>query len=127
MKRCFLIVLLTFIKVFCYAYLPIVDHYPFEKNGSGPENWDVCEVGNYQLAFANQEGLLTFDGTEWNSINNGPRTIKSLFYDTVTKRTYAGSKGDFGYFIREKGTFNITHYKKTRNTTRESCVENLEV
>ena len=72
----------------------------FEKNAyrGGTQNWDIQQDKNGILYFANNEGMLTFDGTFWQSYALPNKTIVRSLAITPDQRIYAGGQGDFGYF-----------------------------
>ena len=78
---------------------------PFLKNykkiayHSGTQNWDIDQDHNGNVYFANNEGLLQFDGTSWRSYPiPSSKTVRSLKFDEVTGRVYVGGYNEFGYF-----------------------------
>lgn len=72
----------------------------FEKNTyrGGTQNWDIQQDKNGILYFANNEGMLTFDGTFWQTYALPNKTIVRSLAITADRRIYAGGQGDFGYF-----------------------------
>ncbi len=51
------------------------------------------------MLFANNSGLLTFDGDEWRTYYVPNHTsVRSVFFDEKTRRTYVGATNEFGYF-----------------------------
>ncbi len=64
---------------------------------SGNQNWKIKQHPNGWMYFANNKGLLEFDGTTWNTYSmndNKTRTI-SISNDTCI---YIGGMRQFGYF-----------------------------
>ena len=45
--------------------LPEIINYSKQAYKAGTQNWDICQDINGILYFANNEGLLSFDGTYW--------------------------------------------------------------
>jgi ligand-binding sensor domain-containing protein len=63
----------------------------------GAQTWDIGQDRNGFMYFANNEGLLSFDGTYWKVYPLPNRTImRSLAIDN--QRIYAGGQGEVGYF-----------------------------
>lgn len=54
------------------------------------------------MYFANNSGLVEFDGTKWviYAIKNYTN-VRSLFYDETADRIYAGAFNEFGYYSRD--------------------------
>ncbi|MFT5832707.1 MAG: ligand-binding sensor domain-containing protein/DNA-binding CsgD family transcriptional regulator [Cognaticolwellia sp.] len=77
--------------------LPIIKNYSKDIYQAGLQNWEIQQDNVGRLYFANNDGLLTFDGANWQIIQVDNKTIvRSLLIDG--ERIYTGSQGDFGYF-----------------------------
>ncbi|MBO3697679.1 ATP-binding protein [Roseivirga sp. E12] len=103
-KRISLLVLLMLATVLhisaqqSYSYgLPYMQVYnPKDYDGLG-QNWDVLQGDNGLMYFASKTGVLTFDGTHWNTIRlSNLGTVRSLDKDEEGK-IYVGGIGDMGY------------------------------
>ena len=101
--RCFFFFLVSF---FCVAEaLPnwqrSVTNYSRQTYKAANQNWMVAQHENGWMYFANNKGLLEFDGTTWNtySIHNAKtRTVKC----GDNGKVYVGGLGQFGYFTPNK-------------------------
>lgn len=92
----------------CIAILPFltvsatwqrtVTNYLRQQYHSGNQNWMVTQNKNGWMYFANNKGLLEFDGVDWNtySIHNAKTRAVKMGADG---RIYIGAMGQFGYFI----------------------------
>lgn len=84
--------------------IPFVDAYPKEKYGYGTQNWDIDQGADGLLYFANNDGLLEFDGASWRLFPLPNRTIlRSIMISDGM--IYAGGQNEFGVFqsdIRRK-------------------------
>lgn len=81
-------------------FVPIISHYTSFDYRMGMQNWSCTQDGDGIMFFGNNNGLLSFDGYEWQSILLPSRGIaRSVFADG--KRVYIGSYTDFGYFKRD--------------------------
>jgi hypothetical protein len=77
--------------------LPLIVNYTKADFHGGSQTWDIGEDRNGYLYFANNEGLLSFDGNYWKAYPLPNRTImRSLAIDG--ERIYAGGQGEIGYF-----------------------------
>ena len=66
---------------------------------AGTQNWDMDESSGRFMYFANNEGLLEFDGNEWTLVPVANHTnVRSVMYDEGSGRIYAGAYNEFGYF-----------------------------
>ena len=77
--------------------VPFVEAYPKEQYGYGTQNWDIAQGPTGLLYFANNEGLLEFDGADWRRFPLPNRTIlRSLLIRDG--RIYAGGQNEFGVY-----------------------------
>ena len=77
--------------------LPIIKNFSKKDYKGGLQSWEVIQDESGRLYFANNEGLLTFDGANWETFPVENKTIvRSILIDR--DRIYVGSQGDFGYF-----------------------------
>ncbi|MGI6242442.1 MAG: hypothetical protein ACOYJK_02715 [Prevotella sp.] len=95
--------LLCLINVSTFAgtldFMPIVSNYSQSTYAGGLQNWSVTQSASGQLYFGNQEGLLSFDGYQWNCYNLPSHSIaRSVLADG--NRIYVGAYTDFGFFER---------------------------
>ncbi len=89
-------------------FVPIISHYSSFDYRMGMQNWACSQDDDGTMYFANNNGLLSFDGYEWQSTLLPSRGIvRSVFPDG--KRIYVGSYTDFGYF--ERDAFGTMLYK----------------
>lgn len=78
--------------------LPEITHYEKMTYGAGTQNWGIQQDRNGILYFANNEGLLTFDGTYWKTYPIPNKTIVRSLTIAPDHKIYVGAQGDFGYF-----------------------------
>lgn len=98
---------LFFLTVFFLILSPAYSSHPFVKNfyrdiyKSGAQNWAIVQDKNNSMCFANNSGLLVFDGRKWTTtpIKNGTN-VRSLLYNS-DGRIYASTFNEFGYFRKE--------------------------
>jgi ligand-binding sensor domain-containing protein/DNA-binding CsgD family transcriptional regulator len=104
MKKCilFIIVLRAFICTsFAQTTLgtPAIRNYTHNDYNAGSEIWDIKQDKNGILYFANDEGLLTFDGSYWKTYPLPNKSaIKSVAIDPAG-RIYVGGQDEVGYFF----------------------------
>tara|TARA_R110000868_G_scaffold21640_12_gene89868 strand:- start:5665 stop:8541 length:2877 start_codon:yes stop_codon:yes gene_type:complete len=79
--------------------LPEIRNYKRTDYHSGTQNWDIDQDKNGNLYFANNNGLLQFDGSSWQtySIPNSAN-VRCVKIDKVSGRIYVGGYNEFGYF-----------------------------
>lgn len=78
--------------------LPKIKNYKRTDYKGGTQNWNIDQDANGNLYFANNSGLIQFDGTSWHkySLPNNS-AIRSLKIDN-TGRIFVGGDDEFGYF-----------------------------
>ena len=77
--------------------LPLIINYNKADFHGGAQTWGIAQDKNGFLYFANNEGLLSFDGTYWKVYPLPNRTImRSIAIDN--QRIYAGGQSEMGYF-----------------------------
>ncbi len=65
---------------------------------AGTQNWDATQDNNNLMYWANNDGVLSFDGTTWTSYPVSNHTIvRSIAFDGKD-RIYAGAQNELGYF-----------------------------
>lgn len=100
MKRTHLILSFMMLTHIAMAIHPVVRNFTRKEYRSGTQNWAIAQDKDNIMYFANNEGLLVFDGKNWKTvpIRNGTN-VRSLVYDG-DKRLYASTFNEFGYFAR---------------------------
>ena len=78
--------------------LPQVKNYKRTEYKGGTQNWNIDQDKNGNIYFANNSGLIQFDGSTWHkySLPNGT-AIRSLKIDAAG-RIFVGGNDEFGYF-----------------------------
>ena len=104
MYKYFFIFLISF-SVYSQLLPPIQSYSPDEYNAAN-QNWDITQSQSKDIFFANNDGLLKFNGSRWITYSspNGSivRSVKA-----VKNRVYAGLYEDFGYWEKDlNGTYN---------------------
>ncbi|MDR7208227.1 triple tyrosine motif-containing protein [Flavobacterium piscis] len=78
--------------------MPNVKNYKRTEYKGGTQNWNIDQDKNGNVYFANNSGLIQFDGSSWRTYllpNNEP--VKSLKIDSSGK-IFVGGNNEFGYF-----------------------------
>jgi len=76
--------------------LPGMRNFQRSEYNCGTQNWAVAQAPNGMIYFANNEGLLEFDGQHWTAYRDLPLFYRSLCIDK--KRIYIGSFNEIGYY-----------------------------
>ena len=79
--------------------LPSIKNFKKNEYKGGTQNWDVDQDKKGNVYFANNNGLLQFDGLFWRLYNiNNSINVRSVKVDNVSGRIYVGGYNEFGYF-----------------------------
>jgi len=80
---------------------PFIKNYPRKITQAGQQNWMIDQDSSGVIYFANNEGLLEFNGSDW-SIHPLPNqsTVRSI--KVMNGKIYVGGFNEFGFFKRDK-------------------------
>jgi ligand-binding sensor domain-containing protein/DNA-binding CsgD family transcriptional regulator len=78
--------------------IPRIINYAKEVYQAGTQVWDIAQDQSGRMYFANDEGLLTFDGHFWKLHPLPNKTNMRSIALTEDGRIYAGGQGELGYF-----------------------------
>jgi ligand-binding sensor domain-containing protein len=98
MLRFFLICVLQFFAVFTFSQeLPPLKNFSPSDYEAGNQNWAITQDHEGQMYFANNSGLLKFNGAQWELYDspNGSILRSAAFIDG---RVYTGMYMDFGFW-----------------------------
>ncbi|HEY8894656.1 MAG TPA: triple tyrosine motif-containing protein [Niastella sp.] len=124
MKKVYLLITLMILRQIVCAQntigIPNITNYFKQEYNAGRQNWGIAQDSRGIMYFANNNGLLSFDGTFWRTYPIPNATIvRSLAIDK-NDRIYIGGQQEFGYFSPNKrGELEYTslrnHLQKTDN------------
>lgn len=104
-KVCLLITLVMLRQIVCAQNtigIPNITNYFKQEYNAGRQNWGIAQDSRGIMYFANNNGLLSFDGTFWRTYPIPNATIvRSLAIDK-NDRIYIGGQQEFGYFSPNK-------------------------
>jgi len=81
--------------------LPYITNFYKGTYNAGIQNWDIKQDKNGIIYFANNEGLLTYDGKYWNLYPLPNKTIVRSVYIGNDQHIYVGGQDEVGYFKPE--------------------------
>ncbi|WP_366184083.1 triple tyrosine motif-containing protein [Flavobacterium ovatum] len=94
-----LLFFILFSTVFSQDLPPIVQYAP-NSYGAGNQNWMISQDQNQFVFFANNEGLLEFNGANWRLYPSPNETIiRSV--KVIGDKIYTGSYMEFGFWTRK--------------------------
>lgn len=80
-----------------------VTNFPKDLFGDGAQTWQIKTYGREHFYFANSNGLLEYNGSDWTLFPMDNLTgVRSIHTSANLNRIYAGGESEFGYF--EAGT-----------------------
>lgn len=91
--------------------LPQIINYSKDDYHGGSQTWNIAQDASGKMYFANNEGLLSFDGNYWKIYPLPNKTIvRSLAVDA--NRIFVGGQDEIGYFTPDsKGVLQYTSLK----------------
>ncbi len=100
-KKLFLIVVAFSSVINIYAdWNSCIMNFKKELYGKGTQTWQITPYSNGNwVYFANKNGLIQFDGSEWKvfPLNNG-QDVRAVYISKSKNRIYAAGINEFGYF-----------------------------
>jgi ligand-binding sensor domain-containing protein len=93
--------------------LPAIINYSKHIYNGGTQSWDIQQNDAGVLFFANNEGLLSFDGSRWRIYPLPNKTIIRSVAIAPDKRIYVGGQGEIGFFAA--GNDGDLHYTSLLN------------
>jgi hypothetical protein len=98
MKKCFLLLFLLNLGISAFSNQPMVRNFTRSIYNAGTQNWAIAQDEYNTMYFANNSGLLQFDGKKWSTfpIKNGTN-VRSILY-TKEGRIYAATFNEFGFY-----------------------------
>lgn len=82
--------------------LPEIINYSKQSYNAGAQNWDIKQGQNGLIYFANNEGLLTFDGTFWKMYPLPNHTIVRTIEISKDQKIYVGGQNEVGYYAPDE-------------------------
>lgn len=78
--------------------IPFIRNYERDEYEGGRQTWDVAQSAQNLIYFANNAGVLEFDGTHWNTYQVSNRSVVRSVELDEDGRIYVGAYNEFGYF-----------------------------
>lgn len=97
MKRISLSLLFFLTTCMLHAYFPLVKNYQRETYRAGTQTWAITQIPGGTMFFANNDGVLAFNGKDWTLIRLANRSsARSLYYDAAEDCLYTGGTNELG-------------------------------
>ncbi|MCC9072877.1 LuxR C-terminal-related transcriptional regulator [Flavobacterium sp. F-65] len=106
--------------------VPDIQNYKRTEYKGATQNWDIDQDKNGNLYFANNSGLLQFDGSSWTKyLLPNSTSVRSVKVDNAD-RIYVGGYKEFGYFQADsKGKLKYTSLSKLLKSTNNQELDFL--
>ncbi len=85
--------------------LPFVQNHLKETYGAATQNWEVDQDFRGVMYFANNDGLLSFDGNNWETHSLPNRTIARSLAIDQQGRVFVGGQDELGFFLPDERGF----------------------
>lgn len=96
---------------------PGIRNYTKAAYHAGAQNWDIAEAPDGSIYFANNFGLLAFDGHNWDLYRaNNYTDVRSLCIDPETRNIYMGASNELGALSFNDGQCSYTSLLRTEET-----------
>ncbi len=81
---------------------PFISNFLKKDYKGSPQNWDIDQDKRGVLYFANNDGLLEFDGINWKCYKVSNQTIVRSLKVAPDGKIFVGAQGEMGYFEGNK-------------------------
>ncbi|HEX7844337.1 MAG TPA: two-component regulator propeller domain-containing protein, partial [Chitinophagaceae bacterium] len=78
--------------------IPQIVNYGKQQYAAGSQNWNITQDKNGIMYFANNDGLLSFDGRFWRMYKLPNKTIVRSVAVDGSNKVYVGGQGEIGFF-----------------------------
>jgi len=86
-------------KSSAYEWNSYIINYSKSDYGNGAQTWQISSYNQSWTYFANQKGLLQFDGHSWEQFKiHNHLDVRSVYASKKSKRIYVGGINEFGYY-----------------------------
>lgn len=99
---CFLLNSLNYASVIAQGInlgIPPIRNFEKKNYKAGTQNWDIAQDKRGVIYFANNDGLLEFNGLRWNCFPISNHTIVRSIGIAEDGKIFAGAQSEFGYFF----------------------------
>lgn len=127
MKKLFIFLCCTGFIEYAAAleFTPIVVQFSKNVYNASSQNWSIGQRKDGELFFGNNQGLLTFDGSVWETHKMPNEKLVRAIYIDNDDRIYVGSFEEFGYY--EKNEAGLYHYSSLSDRLTDYKMQNDEI
>ncbi|WP_299215420.1 LuxR C-terminal-related transcriptional regulator [uncultured Aquimarina sp.] len=104
--------------------LPEIIHYDTKDMGFGAQSWDIGQDENGIVYVANENKVLIFDGSEWNSVATNKAMVNRSLFVKNKDSIYFGADGHFGLIINnDKDAYKVSLLNNVNKSISDSAEE----
>ncbi len=97
----YLVIVFSLVSILCFSQeLPPILKYSPVTYGAGNQNWMISQDKNNFVYFANNEGLLEYNGSSWTLFPSPNETILRSVR-VINKKVYTGCYMEFGFWTKQ--------------------------
>jgi len=100
-KHLLILLLLLSFDLFGQGFTPIVTQFTKKDYNASNQNWSVSQAGDGIMYFGNNQGLLQFDGSRWETYNMPEKKMVRSLMINSDNRIFVGSFEEFGYYVKD--------------------------
>lgn len=82
--------------------IPPIRNFTRKAYNAGTQNWDAAQDDRGRMYWANNEGLLRYDGAHWTLLPVSNHTVVRAVAAAPDGRIFVGAQSELGYFLPEK-------------------------
>ncbi|HET8830199.1 MAG TPA: transcriptional regulator, partial [Pelobium sp.] len=105
--------------------VPYVENFPKSSYGAGNQNWAIAKDHNGIVYFGNSEGLLTYDGSFWQTHSLPNRLVVRSVATDKKGKIFTGGFGEFGFWQYDEKA--ILKYHSLTSLVKDKSTLNNEV
>ena len=103
--------------------IPPIEIFKPKDYGAEDQNWSISQSDDRSIYFANNKGLLAYNGAKWN-LYKSPNSSIVRSVKIIDDKIYTGSYKDFGYWT--KNDFGVLEYTSIAQNNPISLAEDEE-
>lgn len=103
--------------------IPPIEIFKPKDYGAEDQNWSISQSDDRSIYFANNKGLLGYNGAKWN-LYKSPNSSIVRSVKIIDDKIYTGSYKDFGYWTKDD--FGVLEYTSIAQNNPISLAEDEE-
>ncbi|MGJ7031025.1 triple tyrosine motif-containing protein [Niabella hirudinis] len=109
LSACFFVLFPLLVAAQNIIGLPNTVNFSHKSIGAGAQTWQAAQDRFGTLYFANNSGLLSYNGKEWKLYKLPNKTIVRSLLIAADDKIYIGGQGEFGYFFPDQAGNLVYH------------------